>query len=151
MEEQCSQHALIAAAVATVVTLGACTNGNMSGMDMGQTGSSSSKPSADSSATFNDADVTFAKMMIPYHEQSVEMSEVILAKDGIDQRVLDLATQIKAAQEPEIKQLNIWLTEWGADNSGMTGMDHGTAGMLSQSDMDALRARRLAPTWELSN
>ena len=88
-------------------------------------------------------------MMIPHHEQAVEMSDVILAKDGTDQRVLDLATQIKATQEPEIKQLNTWLTEWGADNSGMTGMDHGTDGMLSQSDMDALRARRLVPTWKL--
>ena len=35
MEEQCSQHALIAAAVATAVTLSACTKGNTSGMDMG--------------------------------------------------------------------------------------------------------------------
>ena len=134
------KYLLITAAVATAVTLSACTGGNTPGTDSEQTNSSSSQPSADASAAFNDADVTFAQMMIPHHQQAVEMSDVILAKDGIDQRVLDLATEIKAAQEPEITQLNTWLTEWGADSSGMTGMDHGTDGMMSQGDMDALDA-----------
>jgi uncharacterized protein (DUF305 family) len=134
------KYLLIGAAIATAVTLSACSGGNTPGMDMGQTSSSSSKPGADATATFNDADVTFAQMMIPHHQQAVEMSDVILAKDGIDQRVVDLATEIKAAQEPEIKQLNTWLTDWGADFTAMPGIDHGVEGMMSQSDMDALNA-----------
>lgn len=134
------KYLLIATAVATTVILSACTDGNTAGTDMEQTNSSSNQSSEDASATFNDADVTFAQMMIPHHAQAVEMSDVILAKDGIDQRVLDLATQIKAAQEPEIKQLKAWLTGWDASIPGMTGMDQGTDGMMSQSDMDALNS-----------
>ena len=132
------KYLLIAVAVATTVTLSACTGGGMAGMDMGQTKSNSSQSSGDASTAFNDADVTFAQMMIPHHSQAVEMSDVILVKTGIDQRILDLATQIKAAQEPEITQLKTWLTGWGASSSGMTGMDQGTDGMMSQSDMRAL-------------
>lgn len=134
------KYLLIATAVATTVILSACTDGNTAVTDMEQTNSSSNQSSEDASATFNDADVTFAQMMIPHHAQAVEMSDVILAKDGIDQRVLDLATQIKAAQEPEIKQLKAWLTGWDASIPGMTGMDQGTDGMMSQSDMDALNS-----------
>ena len=122
---------LAIAAVAIALTLSAC-SGGMSGMDMGGDAGMTNAPSA--SASFNEADVTFAQMMIPHHEQAVEMSDVILAKDSVDQRVLDLATQIKAGQEPEIKQLKEWLTTWGADAGGMSGM-----GGMSASDMTALQ------------
>lgn len=134
------KYLLIATAVATTVILSACTDGSMAGMDMGQTNSNSNQSSEAASAAFNDADVTFAQMMIPHHAQAVEMSDVMLVKAGVDQRVLDLATQIKVAQEPEIKQLKTWLTGWGASSAGMTGMDQGTDGMMSQSDMDALNS-----------
>ncbi|MCD5345040.1 DUF305 domain-containing protein [Agromyces sp. H3Y2-19a] len=96
----------------------------------------------------NDADVMFARMMIPHHEQAVEMSDDLLAKDGIDPAVRDLATQIKDAQQPEIDQLNTWLEEWGAVDDAMPGMDHGDGGgmdhgssgdgMMSDDDMAAL-------------
>lgn len=35
------------------------------------------------SADHNDADIMFAQMMIPHHQQAVEMSEMLLAKEGI--------------------------------------------------------------------
>nr|WP_245570929.1 DUF305 domain-containing protein [Glaciibacter superstes] len=97
-------------------------------------------PTDESSVTVasNAADVTFAQMMIPHHEQAVEMSDMLLAKDGVDQRIRDLATEIKAAQEPEIVQLRDWLAAWGADEGGRSGMDHGMDGMMSDDDMDAL-------------
>ena len=129
---------LTGAALAAVLTLSACTNGTEPSSSSG----SSSSPSA--SASFSPADVTFAQMMIPHHEQAVEMSENILAKDGVDVRITDLATQIKAAQEPEIEQLRGWLTEWGTDESstggmdGMSGMGDGSDGMMSDDDMMAL-------------
>lgn len=110
---------------------------SMPGMDHGND-SSSSEPGAD----FNDADVMFAQMMIPHHQQAVEMSDMILAKDGIDDGVLALAEDIKAAQQPEIEQLEAWLDAWGADMpnmDSMAGMDHG-GGMMSEDDMAALEA-----------
>ena len=88
----------------------------------------------------------FAAMMIPHHQQAVEMSDIILAKKGIDPRVVDLATQIKAAQGPEIQTMKGWLEDWGipyddsmSDMGGMGGMDHGD-GMMSDDDMAALDA-----------
>ena len=82
----------------------------------------------------------FAMMMIPHHEQAIEMSDVILAKSEVDQGVLDLAQQIKDAQGPEIELMESWLDAWGMPSSGgMGGMDHGD-GMMSDADMAALEA-----------
>ncbi|WP_198413067.1 DUF305 domain-containing protein [Cryobacterium sp. HLT2-28] len=125
-------------AVAAALTLSACTNGTAPNASS----DSSSVPSA--SAAFAPADVTFAQMMIPHHEQAVEMSDSIVAKDGIDKRILDLATHIKAAQQPEITQLKAWLRDWGTDEAstqgmdGMSGMGDGSDGMMSDGDMTAL-------------
>ncbi|WP_241979668.1 DUF305 domain-containing protein [Cryobacterium suzukii] len=88
---------------------------------------------------FNSADVTFAQMMIPHHEQAVQMSDDLLAKDGLDQSVIDLATEIKAAQEPEITQLKDWLTAWGEDDNSMSGMGGSSDGMMSEDDMMTLQ------------
>ena len=45
-------------------------------------------------------------------QQAVQMSDIILSKQGIDPRVVDLANQIKAAQGSEIQQMQGWLTQW---------------------------------------
>jgi len=113
------------------------------------TSSASASPSAaGASATpafgpHNDADVMFASMMIPHHQQAVEMSDVLLAKTGIDPNVTKLATGIKQAQSSEIAQMSGWLAGWGQNPSPsmdeMDGMDHGgMEGTMSQGDMDAL-------------
>ncbi|TFD21022.1 DUF305 domain-containing protein [Cryobacterium sp. TMT2-23] len=125
------------ASLAAALTLSACTNGTAPNAP-------SATSSAAASAASAPADVTFAQMMIPHHKQAVEMSDDILAKVGIDQRILDLATQIKAAQQPEIKQLKAWLTDWGTDETstqgmdGMSGMGDGSDGIMSDADMMAL-------------
>ena len=124
-----------AVTLAAALTLSSCAGGSPA--------SDSASPSASqTTAAFNSADVTFAQMMIPHHEQAVQMSDDLLAKDGIDQNVLDLATEIKAAQEPEITQLKDWLTAWGEDDTsmpGMSGMGGGSDGMMSDDDMMALQ------------
>ncbi|GAB3603924.1 DUF305 domain-containing protein [Microbacterium aureliae] len=90
-------------------------------------------------AGVNEADVMFTRMMIPHHEQAVEMSDLLLGKDDIDADVADLAQQIKDAQQPEIDQMEEWLDEWDVDMPGSDGdhMGHGD-GMMSEGDMDAL-------------
>ncbi|NIG66387.1 DUF305 domain-containing protein [Microbacterium sp. Be9] len=96
-----------------------------------------SSSSAPASADANDADITFASMMKEHHAQAIEMSDMLLSKDGVDDRVAALAEEIKAAQGPEIQTMDKWLEEWGADTSDMEGMDHG-GGMMSDDDMQAL-------------
>ena len=136
--------ALASTALITTLVLAGCGQNNdpgMSGMDHGS--SSSSPSSSEASADFNAADEMFVTMMIPHHQQAIEMADQILAKDGIDERVVSLAEQIKAAQDPEIQTMKGWLQEWGVpyddSMSGMDGMDMG-GGMMSEDDMAALDA-----------
>jgi len=80
-------------------------------------------------------------MMIPHHEQAVQMSETLLKKDGIDAEVLALAKQVKAAQQPEIELMNDWLKAWGQSTAGGTdhgGMGHGMGGLMSEEEMAKL-------------
>jgi uncharacterized protein (DUF305 family) len=111
------------------------------------------------SEAHNDADVMFAQHMNPHHQQAIEMSDMLLAKQGIDPRVTKLAEQIKVAQGPEIEQMQGWLTQWGnppmptmppgdmpghGNMPGMSGTPStpgmpGMAGMMSKQDMTALQ------------
>jgi uncharacterized protein (DUF305 family) len=102
---------------------------SMTGMDHG----SSSAPASDA----NEADVMFASMMIGHHQQAIEMSDLVLGKDDVDERVVDLAERIKDAQAPEIEQMQGWLDDWGVDAPDAGGMEHGD-GMMSEDDMAAL-------------
>ena len=56
----------------------------------------------------NNADVAFAKGMLPHHEGAVDMAEIQL-KYGKDETMRKLATDIIAAQEAEIEQMENWL------------------------------------------
>ncbi|GAA2174886.1 hypothetical protein GCM10009846_22560 [Agrococcus versicolor] len=130
--------ALLAATTAAALALVGCSqqaqdDDGMDGMDHGS-GSSSESSNAD----FNDADAMFASMMIPHHEQAVEMSEMLLAKDDVPADVADLAQRIMDAQAPEIDTMNTWLDEWGVDASEHEGMDHGDDGMMSDDEMAEL-------------
>ncbi|WP_396290630.1 DUF305 domain-containing protein [Curtobacterium sp. KT1] len=101
--------------------------------------SHSSSPEASTSSEANSADEMFATMMIPHHEQAVEMADMILAKDDIDPRVTDLAQQIKDAQQPEIDTMTGWLEDWGVNpDDAPAGHDMGDDGMMDETAMTAL-------------
>lgn len=101
--------------------------------------SSSSAPSTASNQTARAGDVMFAQMMIPHHQQAIEMADIALAKTSASQQVRDLATEIKAAQDPEITTMEGWLQDWGVSGAPAT-MNHGSGGMMTKSEMDALQA-----------
>jgi uncharacterized protein (DUF305 family) len=123
--------------LAATLTLAAC--GSSSSTD-----SNTSTPVVENSASaagFNDADVMFAQMMIPHHEQAIEMSDMALdPSTQASKTVSDLATQIKAAQDPEIKEMKDLLAAWGQPLTAE--MDHSSDmdGMLSMDDMQKLGA-----------
>lgn len=127
--------------VALALVLSGCTiPGNSTGMPGMDHRGGASSTSAGTQGESNAADSMFTMMMIPHHEQAIEMSDVIIAKSEVDQGVLDLAQQIKDAQGPEIELMESWLDAWGMPSSGrMGGMDHG-GGMMSDADMAALEA-----------
>jgi uncharacterized protein (DUF305 family) len=101
-------------------------------------------------AVHNSIDVAFAQGMIPHHAQAVEMSE-LAATNTSDPEVQALATEIIAAQGPEIALMTEWLTAWGAEvpDPGAS-MDENMelaggmmmSGMISDADLDRLRSAR---------
>ena len=130
-------------AAGALALLTAC--GGNSGPMAGHEGMSSSAPaattaSAQPSATFNDADVMFAQMMIPHHEQAVEMADLAPARAS-DPEVKELAAKVKAAQDPEIQTMKDWLTAWGK-SAPEGGMAHGMPGVMSEADMKKLEAAK---------
>lgn len=133
---------LVGAALVAALSLAACGGAASSDQAMAP-GDMASTPS--SIAPGNDGDVAFAQLMIPHHQQAVEMADMALAH-GVTGDVLALANQIKAAQDPEIAQMTAWLSAWGApmemassgghDAADMGGMT--SEGMMSDNDMMAL-------------
>ena len=95
-----------------------------------------------SSSSSSDADVMFAQMMIPHHEQAIELSDLALnPAAGASEAIKQLATQIKGNQDPEIAFMKAWLEERGESSTADDGVDHSSmmSGMLSLEDLDALR------------
>jgi uncharacterized protein (DUF305 family) len=125
-----------AAALAVLVTMTGCSNsGNQPVASSTSAAGSSSTPAA---SAHNQADVTFAQSGIPHHEQAIPMSDTILGKQGIDPRVVQLATQFKADQGPELQQMHSWLSQWGQPPLTMSpGME--MPGMLPDQDISALQ------------
>ncbi len=126
---------LTVVAVAAMSLLLAGCGGSHDMDDMGM-----ATPSGTSGASA--ADAMFAQMMIPHHEQAVEMSTLAETRASSPE-ITELAAEIKAAQQPEIDQMTGWLEEWGMPvMSGMDAMDehggHGMSGMLTADQMQQL-------------
>jgi uncharacterized protein (DUF305 family) len=132
-----TRRALPAAAAALVLAVSACGSSDDSSHGSMPAGGGTSASTSAGTATGVEADVTFAQMMIPHHEQAVEMATLALENDAASEDVKGLAGQIKAAQDPEIQAMKAWLSQWRAQQS--TGpMDHGSGGMMSDQDMTSL-------------
>lgn len=126
--------ALGTSALALALALTGCS------VDSSETKSKDSSSSTEAPATSaNAADEMFVTMMIPHHQQAIDMADILLEKDDADARVTELAQNVKDAQGPEIERMLSWLEEWGVTYDPDSGMDHGSGdGMMSESDMTAL-------------
>lgn len=134
-----------AAALLGAAALSACTNVTIN--NPAPAGPSASAESGDGHmmdgemmhGSMMDADAMFLQMMIPHHEQAVEMSA--LAKpNGASADVQALADTIAAAQGPEIEQMKGWLDDAGRPMA----MDHDMPmdGMISDDEMAQLKAAK---------
>lgn len=126
-------------AVVAAVGLGACGNEDDPAIETPADGGSSAGDTAD----HNDADVAFAKGMIPHHAQAIDMADMVLAR-GESSAVKALATRIKEAQTPEIELMRGWLEDWGEEESA-DDKEHGMGGsgdetMMTDDEMAELES-----------
>ncbi|ROR74373.1 DUF305 domain-containing protein [Bogoriella caseilytica] len=148
-----TKHApFVAACAAGLLLLAGCTD--EVGPETGEDEATEPSPAeetepeeADGTAEPNEADIEYAANMILHHEQAVEMSEILLAKDDVEPEVASLAEAIQDAQGPEIAQMEAWLEDWGygpdEDGSLHHGEhdDHSAAGhqgMLGDEEIEQL-------------
>ncbi|KRF11462.1 hypothetical protein ASG90_17115 [Nocardioides sp. Soil797] len=127
-----------------LATLAACGN------DDGDSQTSETQTAA-SGSEFNDADIAFTTDMMQHHAQALQMVDMTMGRK-LDPAVQKLVEEIRAAQAPEIEQMNDWLVDWGqpapetgrdhsnAHGDGEMEMDQEMPGMMSSEDMDRLQA-----------
>ena len=131
---------LVAVAAAATFTLAACGSDNGTHHDAGSSAGTSSASSSTSSV-HNDADVMFAKQMIPHHAQAVSMAKMA-ASQASDPQVKALAADIEAAQGPEISTMSGWLKTWGekvpSPDSPMDDMGGHDMGSMDNGDMTGM-------------
>lgn len=131
---------LIATAAFAAAILSACStdsDDSMPSIDAAGTSMTGEMTSDIATGSGQEDDVMFAQMMIPHHEQAVEMADVALDQSTSSVEVRQLAVDIKAAQDPEIETMRGWLEAWGAPQAAPSGMEH-DSGMMADTDMGAL-------------
>ena len=127
--------AVLIASLATITLLAGCTTSSTEDPHAGHSDHSDHDHS--SSTVMGETETMFATMMIPHHQQAVEMSELALA-NSTNEDVRKLAQQILDAQKHEIEIMQAWIDGHGHEVHG----DHEMAGMASEEDMAKLKSLR---------
>lgn len=128
---------VIALLLAFILGMTLSKNDNMSFFGMHGSGSMNERQSS-STNSFTGADVMFLQMMIPHHQQAIDISNIAL-KTSKDSELLSLSKEIIAAQTAEIVQMKLWLKEAGAGTDMGHSME-GMGGMLDSAELSALSA-----------
>jgi uncharacterized protein (DUF305 family) len=120
------------AALASAVVVSSC----------GKTEDHSAHPSSAATASaqvavHNADDVMFAQMMIPHHQQAIELSAMVPDR-STNPAMVKLAATISGEQQPEIAAMKALLVQWDVQPDG----DHGMAmqGMVDDATMAQLQA-----------
>jgi uncharacterized protein (DUF305 family) len=104
-------------------------------------------------ADHNAADIAFASDMIPHHEQAVDMSALVSDRSA-DADVQKLASDISAAQTPEIQTFKVLLVQWdenpdlntGSGKGGQSGM-HGMVDEATMARLTSLEGAEFDQLW----
>ena len=119
-------------ALIMVMALAGCSKDSSMGMDHeGHSSMASGDLSSD--------DIMFLQMMIPHHQQAIDISDLALTKSS-DSELLALAKDIRDGQGAEIVKMKAWLAGANAGMDPGHSMGHDMGGMLSDSELAALEA-----------
>jgi len=120
------------AALIMVMALAGCSKDDSKAMDHD---GHSSMASGDLSSD----DIMFLQMMIPHHQQAIDMSDLALTRSS-DSELLALAKDIRDEQGAEIVKMKAWLAGANAGMDPGHSMGDSMGGMLSGSELAALEA-----------
>lgn len=127
---------VIVVAMAAAISLSACTINNNAAPEPSSSASGMmSSGTMGNEALLSASDIMFLQMMIPHHEQAIEMSK-LAPTNTTNPDVLDLAARIEAAQQPEIDLMQKLLSDAGQPLMSDHGM--GDNGMMNEGDMVSL-------------
>jgi len=123
---------VIAGLVALIMALSisGCASASNKGMDH-------EGHSSEASGDLSSDDIMFLQMMIPHHQQAIDISDLALTKSA-ESELLALAKNIRDEQAAEIVTMKAWLDAAGADLEMDHGASHSMSGMLSDSELAAL-------------
>ena len=123
--------------LATVLSVTGCAAMPASMTNQGDTQVESA--SGVNTSDFSGADIMFAQMMIPHHQQAIDMSALAESR-ALSPEVRALALKISAEQGPEIEQMRSWLKAANAPTE--LGHQMSMDGMLSEAELERLTNAR---------
>ena len=85
---------------------------------------------------YSGADIMFLQMMIPHHQQAIDISQLALKKSK-DSELRALAEKIATDQAREIVEMKAWLKDANASEDPGHSM-HGMGGMLNDNELSKL-------------
>ncbi|MGH3759267.1 DUF305 domain-containing protein [Actinophytocola sp.] len=101
--------------------------------------------------TFNDTDVMFLQMLIPHHEQGIELAGIAAARASAG-GVRDLAAAVEATQNDELADMREWLRAWNqplaADPDPRAHAGHGGMPATDPKVIAALRRIPAGPDFD---
>ena len=129
---------IIVVLVGVVIVMAVSSNSNDGHFGMNHSSMMDSDEKADSS-NLTGADIMFLQMMIPHHQQAVDISNLALTKSK-DPELLALATAIRDGQADEIVQMKQWLADAGASLDMGHSMGDSMGGMLDVQELATLKS-----------
>jgi uncharacterized protein (DUF305 family) len=94
-----------------------------------------SESSNNSGVELSSVDAMFLEMMIPHHNQAVEIAH-LAEKNTKNPEILEIAKAIDEEQDKEVKLMSGWLGKTGGNEHAHEG--HTMDGMLSPEQMESL-------------
>ena len=133
--------AAVLVALATALFVSACSEPAGSSSDSHTDHQQSDEPVVTGQpAGYNADDVAFATNMIPHHQQAVDLSALVPDR-STNPEVTKLASDIAAAQGPEIETMKVFLVQWNENPDTNTGSGHGGHGAMQGMVDEATMAR----------
>lgn len=129
---------VIVALVGVIIVMGVSSNNGDGFFGMGHS-SMMNSDEGNGTSNLTGADIMFLQMMIPHHQQAVDISNLALTKSK-DAELLALATAIRDGQADEIVQMKQWLKDAGAGLEMGHSMDGQMGGMLDDAELAALKS-----------